>query len=384
MSRAAAFLAGLAAGLGLLFSFGFVGIWIAGAPTNDFSLIWSGPRLLLSGSDPYDPATFAGATQGLGTQPTATAVYIYPGWVAVLLAPLGALGLATANVVWMVIGLAAASIGLAALIGAGARLHPLVRALIGFTLVASEAGIVTFYSGQIDFLIVGGLGLMAAWLYTGRQAPAGIAGAVMLLKPQLFLLAFPALLAWSLARGQRRFALSLIAAAVALAVLSTLVVPQWWSAWLTHVAFARTGDVRAATLPNALRDTLGAAGLFLGYGLLAASVVAVVAFGRSRAALPVWLTVSLAAAPYLFVYDHIVDIVPLTIAAMLNAERSPAAATSVALAGALILTVLATFLHAVPGIEHGTLSFNGLAQFALTALIIGSLWRFRTDPLPSP
>lgn len=375
----AALAAGLATGALLFWAFGFVWIWTAGFLHNDFSAIWAGPHLLVMGGDPYDPNTFVRASDALGAQHSATAVYIYPGWVAVLLAPLGALDRVSANVVWMAISVAVASIGLFALLDAGPR-HPFISALLGFTLLASESAIVALYSGQTDHVLLGGLALSMAWLASGRQVAAGVAASAMLLKPQLFTLAIPALVALALARGQRRFAYALIASALAIAVTSTLVLPHWWSAWFEHVLNIRLNDVRASTLANALRDTFGSGGLFIAYALLAGSVAAAAAFGRSSAAIPAWLTVSMSVAPYHFVYDHIVGIVPLAMAVAQNAERDMRAAIAIALAGALILVVAATLLHAIPGNAAGTLSFNGLAQFAMTVLIIGSLWRFRSEP----
>jgi hypothetical protein len=368
---------GLAAGFALLVSFGFVEIWLKGLPGSDFSVIWAGPRILIAGGDPYDALTFRAASAALSAQPSATDVYIYPGWVAVLLAPLGALDLPAANVVWTVVGLALAAGGLYALLASGPPVPPLAHTAFGFTLIASESAIVAFYSGQTDFVIVGGLALMCAWLRQGRSMAAGISGGAMLLKPHLVALALPALAVIAIARGDRRFVYALLGTAIALAGLSTVVVPQWWEAWLAHVPAARASDLRASTLPNALRDIFGAPGALGGYALLAAAVLAALSFGRTRAAVPVWLAVSISVTPYLFVYDHVVGIVPLAMAVLLIAERDTRLALAAALAGALILFPVAVLLHAFPGVRYGTLSYNGLAQFALTALVVGSLWPLR-------
>jgi len=95
---------------------------------------------------------------------------------------------------------------------------------------------------------------------------------------------------------------------------------------------------------------------------------------HADAALPVWLSVSLVVAPYDFVYDHLLGIVPLALATGIVGKRSPRAALLVAAAGFFILVVGGTLLHAIPGVEHGTLSFNGIAQFALAAIVMAALW----------
>lgn len=374
-----AFSIGLGAGLALLYGFGFLDIWGADVFGGDYSAIWAGPHLLVTGRDPYDSATWLALNEELGVQPPGAVVYLYPGWVAVLLAPFGLLDLEVSALVWIALGVIVGSVGLFVLLGARARRHPLVHTILAFTLLGSESGIVAFYSGQIDFLIIGGLALMVAWLRTERLVPAGIAAGVLLIKPQLFVVAIPALARLALARGEQRFLWSFVATGAALAIVSTLVVPQWWGAWLTLVPTARAGDLRGATLLNGMRDIFGPAGIALGLVMLAATLVAAFRFSpRSRAALPVWLSVSMSMAPYMFVYDHVVGIVPLAVAAGINGERRARSAIIVASYGVLILVLAGTLLHAVPGVAYGTLSFNGLAQFALTVTIIVSLWRFRS------
>jgi len=379
--RIAAYGIGLAAGLGLLLTFGFVELWSTSFFTTDFSAIWAGPHILVTGGDPYDPSTFRQAVAALGVQPPAAAVYIYPGWVAVLLAPLGALGLPTASVIWTALGVLAATIGLFALLEAYGVRQPIVHTSLAFTLVGSEPGITAFYSGQTDLLVTGGLALMAAWLVRGRDGSAGLAAAVMLIKPQHFVLALPALAVVAALRHKRRFAYAIAGVSLALVALSTLVLPHWPAAWLEHVAMTRASDARAANLPTALFDMFGPAGRAAGYLVLAASVAAAVAFGRSRAAVPVWLAVSMSVSPYVWVYDHIVGIVPLAMAVGMNGERSGRAATAIAAGGLLIMAVAATLLHGIRGEGGGSLSLNGLAQFALTALVIASLWHFRREPV---
>ncbi|MBI2773624.1 MAG: DUF2029 domain-containing protein [Chloroflexi bacterium] len=375
-----AFLIGFGSGIWLLWAFGFVDVWAADIFGGDFSAIWAGPHILATGGDPYDSRTWLDQVAALSVQPPPAPVYIYPGWVAVLLLPFGALDLVTAAQIWIALGLTVAAIGLFVLIDVRARRLPLLHTLLAFAVVGSEAGIVAFYSGQIDLLIVGILGLMVAWLRTGRQGLAGVAAGVMLLKPQLFAVALPALVRLAFARGERRFLIGLGACVLALAAVSTAILPGWWAAWIENVPAARAADLRASTLPNALRDLFGLGGLAGAYVILAASVAAAFAFSpRSRAALPVWLAVSISLAPYMFVYDHVVMIIPVAVAATLTGERSRLGAIVVASAAVLILTVGGTLLHATIGVEQGTLSYNGLVQFALTLLVIGSLWPIRRE-----
>jgi hypothetical protein len=374
-----AFVVGLAAGFAVLWTFGFLDVWQNGIFGNDFSLIWAGPHVFMTGGNPYDPAVWHRAIVALGVQATSTAVFIYPGWVPIFLAPFGAMDLTRAAPIWLAITLFVGAAGLWALLDARVRHLPLAHTMFAFAFVASEPAIVTFYSGQWDFLLVGGLALMALWM-TRRPALAALAASVMLFKPQLFFVAVPSVFRIALARRVPRFVVAFLSIAAFWSVASTIAFPRWWLAYLT-VPSTQAGDIRAATLPNGLRDTFDTPGLVAGVALL----VAVIALGfmyspRSRAAIPVWLAISLSAAPYAFVYDHILGIVPLAMATGVIGERKPARALGVAAAGVVILFVGSIALHAFPGVEHGTLSFNGIAQFALALLVIASLWPHRRTP----
>lgn len=378
-ARVIAYLVGLAAAAVLLWTFGFVGVWQRDIYTGDFSAIWAGPHVLVSGGDPYDPASWPRLVAALPVQRARTVVYLYPAWVALLLAPLGALDLPTADLVWTAIGVAAASAGLLLLLEASPGRHPLIHATLGFALLGSEPGIVAFYSGQTDLLVTGVLAGMAAAWRTERSVAAGIAAAIMLVKPQLFLLAIPAVIGVAVVRRDRRFLVAFGAVALAAVALSTVVLPGWWGAWAANVARPNIGEPSGASLPNALRDLAGGGGFALAWALLLLTLGAALRFSpRSWAALPIWLAASISVAPFLFVYNHIVEIVPLALAAQLRAERRLVTGIVVAVVGALILTVVATLLHATAGTAHGKLTLNGFSQFALTLWIFAALWDRRT------
>jgi hypothetical protein len=373
---AAAFLIGLAAGFAVLWTFGFLDIWESGIFGSDFSLIWAGGYVFVNGSNPYDPATWQRVVLDLRVQSTSTTVFIYPGWVPLFLAPFGALRLTSAAPLWLAATLVIGAVGLFALLEDRARNLPLAHTIFGFLLVASEPGIVTFYSGQWDFLLVGSLALMALWM---RRQPAlgGAIAAAMLFKPQLFLVGLPGLVRVAVAQRNWRFIGALAALGTVAAIASAVAFPGWWSAYVT-VPATQAGDMRAATLPNAFSDVLGPAGVVVGVAVVIAVVVLAFAYSpRAEAAVPVWLAVSLLAVPYEFVYDHLVGLVPLALTVGILADRRPRPALFVAAAGFGGLVVGGIFLHAVPGVARGNLSFNGFVQFAMSALVMGALWPYR-------
>ena len=368
----------------MLATFGFMDIWENGIYGSDFSEIWAGPRVFVSGANPYDPGVWPAAIEALGVQRPGLPVYNYPGWIPLLLAPFGAMDLYLAARIWLALSLIVGAVGFFVLLDQLMPRLPLAFTLFGFALVASEPGIVTFYSGQWGFLIVGLLSLMLVFLRHRRYATAGAFASVMIAKPQLFLVAAPMLLRTTLRRRGPRFAIVFLAISGLAALASTIAFPGWWGAYLA-VPAAKAGDLRAAALPNAMRDVFGAPGLLAGVALDTLLLAACFRFrAGGTVSTPAWLAASLVTAPYIFVYDHIVAIVPLALATAIVAERGTAHALLVAALGFATLVAGATFVHAVPGVALGSLAVNGFVLYALAALVVVAVWTWRDDDRVSP
>ncbi|HEY6959962.1 MAG TPA: hypothetical protein VI814_14160, partial [Candidatus Limnocylindria bacterium] len=237
---------------------------------------------------------------------------------------------------------------------------------------------------QWDFLIVGLLSLMTLFLRRRRFATSGALASIMIVKPQLFLIAVPGLLRIALRRGGRRFAIAFIAISAVAALASTIAFPTWWGYYL-DVPAAKAGDLRAAALPNGLRDIFGPIGIFAGVALDLLLVAIALRFtSRGSSAVPVWMAVSLVMAPYIFVYDHIIAIVPVAIATAIVAERGRAHALLVAALGFGLLVGGATLVHAFPGVAFGSLAVNGLVLYALAVLVVAAMFPWRHDDRESP
>ena len=376
-----AYLAGLAAGLAGLFAFGFVDVhasrWIG---DNDFSGIWAGGRAIVLGLDPYDAASWQETAVSLQGQSPESRVYGYPGWIAVAMIPLGLLPVRDAALVWMVAGIALAAIAVRALLRSRVRGLPAAHTLVGLSLLMSQPALVAFYDGQWSFALLA-LTCVAILLMHRRPALAGLAGAAAVLaKPQLFLIALPAL-ARDAPRRSAVAALALIAAAIG---LSLALAPGWPAEYLRHVLQARLPDrPRVTTLPTALFDLIGPAGLWLAALALVALALASLAFRRGDARLAVALSISLAFAPYTWSYDQLLLLVPLVLGCGVLLRTSRARALALVTAGAGLLLVAAAVLHGVYAEPRGSESFNGLVSAAIAALVTALLWPHRHARLDS-
>jgi hypothetical protein len=378
-----AYALGLLIGATVLVMFGFVDVLRSNVATTDFAGFWAGPRALLDGGNPYDPATWQATVARLGTQPTAEAVYGYPPWVLVALLPLALLPLGLATLVWTVGGLTLAVIGVWRILRVAAPEFPLLSGLVGLCLLGSTPAIISFYSGQWSFVLVGAVALAYAAFLRRRERSAALLWLAVLVKPHLFVFATVALARAAIARGWTVFVAT---AAIASGLLFAGVVVlgwEWVLAWLAFIPLARAGSAGVVTLPNAFADLIGPAGQWVGLVLLVAGVVFAASFNaRTNASLATWTALSAAAVVYGWSYDHLLLLVPLVLAAGLARNDSLVRGRVVAAGGATIILAGELGLYQVAA-ARGNQSFNAFVPAAFAALVIAVLWPQRGGIVPS-
>lgn len=375
-----AFGLGLAMGLLALFAFGIVDHRERILARSDFSAFWAGPRAMVIGIDPYDPATWTRTAAELGTMTIPTDVYPYPPWVAFALLPLGLLPLSTASVLWTGIGLITAAIALRALLRATVGELPLVHWLAGVSLFLSQPGIATFYLGQWTYLLLAAsTGVFL--LHATHPRLAGVLALSALAKPQLFVFA---LWSWLRAASARRrllpFALSAIGGMTAIVAGTAILVPQWLETWFSRALSVRVTDPTTTTLVAAFADILGDLGpLAAALTLLVAVAVALRFDPSDQAWWSVWPVLSLLGAFYTRSYDQLLLLPPLIVSTGIVAERSRARAVRyAALWGTMLLP--------------GSLLLQGLAAYrdrenftiALTAVVFIMIVLIHRAPTRSP
>ena len=371
----------LGVGLGLLIVLlsGFVALREQRVLSNDWSGIWAGPRTLVLGGDPYEPATWPADARREQDQVPASPVYGYPGHVLLALVPFGVLPLPLAAFLWSTLGIAFAILGLRAVLHAYAPALPVVHTLAGLTLLASQPGIANLHNGQWGFVLVGITCVATLALRDARDRTAGIALALgALAKPQLFLVGAPALLRVAIARGRPQVLGAFAAAAVAVLAVSVLILPRWPGAWLQVAAERLPVRPQVTAVPTALADLFGPAGVAAGALLIVALALAVVVFDpRSDAAVAVALAVSLVVVPYSWSYDQLLLVVPLAIASGLLARRSRLAGMGLMCAGSSLLLLVGTALHGLYADARASESFNGLVPALVALLLVLALWPLR-------
>ena len=289
-------------------------VWPQVAGINDVVGFIAGGRAILAGVDPYDPARWTEFATAVGQRPE-TRVFGYPPWVALAFAPLALLPTPVASLVWTVGTHAAA---LASVVLLGRRLGwPVPPAIV--VAGASWPAMLVLVQGQWGFLLFALATICVSALVARRDGLAGAAlGAMLLAKPQLFVLASVAVTAWAAARGRTRVIAGAAAVVVAGALAGTLAAPAWLSTYAPHVLLPRSGrSTQQPTLAGLAGDVAGPlwpllwTGAIVLLGALAYDTVRrtppphrpAIAFGEV-------LAISLGAAPYSWSYDHYL-LVPL-------------------------------------------------------------------------
>jgi len=368
----AAYAAGLALGLaGLLVFFGNLRSAMLGI--DDFATIWTGPRAFLLGLELYDPTTWRDTAVRIGTAHIPdNAVYVYPPWVTIALAPFALLSSSTASVVWTVIGMGTAIVAMRALLQAYLSDVDWAHGVIGFLLTISAPAAVTFLTGQWTFIFVAALAAIVLFLRSRRPVPAGLLAVIMLVKPPLFVFAALGLAVRALwprgpvVRTGRRFVLVAVGAGIATIAISWLILPSWWPAWLQHVAAVQV-TIEPVTIQTLFIQLFGPNGAWLAPPAILAMVFAALQFDpRSDGWLPVWLTLSSAGVVYSNTYDLLLLLVPIVLAA---GALSSGRRALVIVAGAVLLFPVMWYLH--------TIYVRGYAAgvaLLLFVVITGALW----------
>jgi hypothetical protein len=251
----------------------------------------------------------------------------------------------------------------------------LTAAVAGALLLGSTPAIITFYSGQWTFFLVGASGAMTALFVAGRHWSPGLFSAVLLMKPHLFVFTAAGLTRAAVARNQAGAVVA--AAAVTLVIVGGTILarPAWFWSWLLQLPDRATAG-RTVTLGTAFGETFGF-GTWVAAAVIVTGVAAALAFDpRGNASLAVWTALSSTAVVYAWSYDHLLLLVPLIVAAGVARETSVRRSRVVLLVGATFLFVGELALYQV-AVGRADQSLNAVVPLAVLALVVVALWPIR-------
>ena len=348
---------------------------------NDFSGFWAGPRAVLAGVSPWDPANYPAARIAFDTQLDAAPVLNYMPWTVIALLPIGLLPLDVAAWLWMVASMICGAVALRALLREFMPGRAWVHGMLGLALFVGQPGFHTIVLGQWALLLMSAVAAIVLAVRAGHARRAGFAALALLAKPQLFVwtavgLAIPALFD----ARYRRFVIFAGVVAGTLVVASWLAFPDWFGAWSADIPARRTG--RSAVLLSAFGQLLGTPGRVLAIAVIAAGVVLASRFvPGSDPWLAMWLALSGAGAIYSWSYDHVLLFVPLVIASgVLAAAGRETAAKRLAIAGALTFLLVSPVFYLI-GVARHDETFSIAVPVAFFVAIAWSLWPYRRGAL---
>ncbi|HEY8860885.1 MAG TPA: glycosyltransferase 87 family protein [Candidatus Limnocylindria bacterium] len=334
---------------------------------HDLWCFYHGGTAVVRGVDPYDGPTWAALTadparvQGDRVVKTpCPGAFAYPYWSALAFVPLALLPYDAAAGVWGALLIAGVLAGVALVIRATGAPALLVAALAAGSL--SLIQVLTF--GQLTGVLFPLLGLSVI----ARPARAGIATALLALKPQL-----AGLYGLALLRGaSARFVLSAAAALVVLAAASIAAFPAWPGEWLRELTTNRVEIARPLPTAAGLASLLfGDARFAVVFIVALLGAIGLLARGRridrvTRGGIA--MAVSLFAVPYAYTYDHLFLLLPWAVVSAAAARAAPPdrRVLLVALVGAAVLLPWAIF---AVSFATGSDTYNALIP-ALAAILV--------------
>jgi hypothetical protein len=308
----------------LLWWFVQVGAAKAYFPNTNFFKLWLAGHLAGIGGNPYFPQDWFNGHAAYGATWIPERIFLYPLPLAYLLVPLGWLALSQAYSVWAFLTLLAAAASLFLLIDLWQedRLKifalPMMVALFFFAPVLEAPGKGTL--GGILLLVM----VIALYLFDRqRWIAGGMLSALLLVKPTFGAPALILLGLWFLSRREWRGIAGITAGSLLLYVLGAMLDPRW------PIQFLGMGQQKMGEYLGTQPTVLNLTGFFCrqgpacSYGLGAAASLIVVGvtvlllFRKTRPldsleVMSLILTVSLLVTPYLWSYDFVLLIIPLS------------------------------------------------------------------------
>jgi hypothetical protein len=294
--------------------------------------------------------------------------FVYPAYVALLLAPLGWLSYSHAFLLWDSINLALALILSVRLSRLGS--HKREKMAFFFGAWTAMPLLLTLLHAQFGLLPALGLGEALLALRAGKSARAGAWLLLGLIKPQLILAPVFALLCWRCWRALGAF----IAGTCLLAAASFVALGFWISAYLRLLAdFERLGP-QLSLYPGAMQNWRGAAWVAFGphgtvFTLLLTGIsillILLLVWRRSHweLRLPAVVLLGLLISPHLYLHD-LVFAIPAGIFLYLGL-RSNRTIAALFMRGALALAPVVFFLA-----QTGTFGPVQIAPWYLIAVVL--------------
>ena len=295
---------------------------LAGA--RDFVVFWATGQQLIHHANPYNAVAMMRIEQSAGLNPGYGVLYMRnPPWALPLVLPLGLAGLRVGALLWSLLLFAClvVSVRLIWLMHGrpGNRLHWLAFSF--------APALVCLFVGQTALFALLGL-ILFLRLYRGNPFAAGVSLWLCALKPHLFLPFGVVLLAWIVVSRSYRILAGAATAMAASLAMTWLILPDAWSGYSNMMRASGIEKEFIPCLSVAMRLWISPRAMSLQYLPAALAGAWALAWFWPRRFAWDWMTdgsllilVSIAAAPYCWLYDQALAIPALMEGAYLARSR---------------------------------------------------------------
>lgn len=284
---------------------------------KDFMSLWTGGRAILKGVNPYDPAVWGPLRASYGSEWFPDSSAPFPLWTSLILLPFALLPLDWAAAVWLsfselLLGLSAYWIFryLAPLTPKPVEVGTLLLGLF-----ASIVTILVLINGQMTFLLLAWLVLFLIFWERGKPFTAGFFLALIITKPNPFILFAPLLGLWLIWQKQWRVIAGGATSGLLLLTITWLIQPGWlweWMAVRSKTAVVTITPTLWGLAAEIAPDHWFVVGMALVVGFTA--VLGWFIFARPTLPMPVIvslaITGSLLVTPYGWAYEHALLFIP--------------------------------------------------------------------------
>lgn len=222
-------------------------------PPDDFVEYWAAGRLNLGGQNPYSPDLLLPLERAAGRDTDDAVMMWNPPWTLAVAMPLGALPARVAQLVWLLVGLAA--VGSSAWLLSESSNQKWVPFAVAFTFLPTY---LVLQAGQITFLVLLGLAGFGWCLRHGYGFAAGLAAVLVAVKPHLAYLLWPAVAVDAVANRRASVILGGVAGGLVASGVAVAFNPDVFGQYVAEMSQRPPAQWKSLTLGTVLREIFGA------------------------------------------------------------------------------------------------------------------------------
>jgi hypothetical protein len=362
-------------------------VYIAGLGGNyeksDFMVLWLSGKGIVSGTDLYDPQSWAALHATYAPYYQDNEIFIFPLPTALLFVPFSFMPPRWSGAAWLAINEGLTILYFTWVIGKTHYKKKLSKILFFALLVATfQPVLITILSGQYSLIMLIFLAAVYILFHKKMDWSGGVLTGFLLLRPNPFVFFIPGVLIFALWQKRWKYLAGFAAGIAGIFFISELIRPAWIGTWLDYTIGGQgklyTYGVIAPTLRGILNDIGSSLSPLVRNGINLIVTVLLFLLGifvilRKNVSqgyvFSILITISLCITPYAWNYDQVLLLFPLAYLIMSQQTRSTCARRLIWLLVFMVFSVFPYLLRYV-AIVRGTDTLSGLVPFSVLFLLL--------------